>query len=1049
MSNLKNTKQMSILSNIFADKGVLQSLKVRFDGTNYNAYATFSLYGYENKCVLKINKKSKMVDKTCDCRWFQDHGTCHHVNLLAEDIRENGIQGIQDQTDAKYQKLEEYIVQYEQKIRIKKLNTYALQNRQLLELLKQKYETSLKQELEDVSYEITPIIKDNNLSFKVGQDKKYIIKDMFEFLSHINRHDHYSYGKNLAFVHDENAFSESSKQLILFMRKYINTNYLSSNRRSFRLSGKLLDECFDLCVGHDEYDMEFEVFDRLSGKIHVKEEGDFYCVTLDEPQFLTIGEKHLYDIDEQYMFRYVLDETGITAVFINQLYDGEMIISKQDYPSFYQYVLMTAMNYINIELPKTQEHERCEKIELYGDIEDDNRISLYLYYYNDNHHRYYGFEANHILSYEQQLIEAYMRSYAHQMDEISHKMYMNIEQESTLDFISEGLPFLSSYCEIYVSEALKSLGKVKHYPIHVGIRFRNQLLELNISSDDIPKEELMQVLQAYRKKKKFHRLKNGNLLSLQSQDLLELNELMDEYHMDMKDLKKGKMQLDPYRMFQLNDRCDHEAQLLYEREASFTKQLDAFYNQKPVQLSKHYQTILRDYQKEGVKWLSTLRNYHFNGILADDMGLGKTIQVIAYLECNRNEKASLVVCPASLIYNWEDEVHKFSEQLRVACISGNAQERKAVLNHRDAYDLLITSYDYLRRDIENYADLSFDTVILDEAQNIKNQMTKNAMSVKQLSASHRIALSGTPIENSLAELWSIFDFLMPGYLFSYHYFQKAYEKEIVKNQNKERQLALKRMVAPFILRRNKKDVLHELPDKIEIKRMITFSDEEKKLYMAHVMQASKELSKMDNVSNNKIQVLALLTKCRQLCCEPRLLYDNVQAISSKMLDCLELIEELHANQRKVLLFSAFTSILDLLAEELKRKQISFYQLSGKTKKEDRKIMVENFQEDNTAVFLISLKAGGTGLNLTAAEAVIHFDPWWNQSAQNQASDRAYRIGQTKNVQVFKLIMKDSIEEKIVTMQDHKKELADAFVEHNESSISTMSKEEIMALFQMD
>lgn len=444
-----------------------------------------------------------------------------------------------------------------------------------------------------------------------------------------------------------------------------------------------------------------------------------------------------------------------------------------------------------------------------------------------------------------------------------------------------------------------------------------------------------------------------------------------------------------------------------------------------------------------------MRDSGFNGILADDMGLGKTLQVIALLDSKVSGKTSIVICPASLIYNWEDEIHRFSKTLKCKCICGNVKQRAQGIASYSQYDVLLTSYDYIRRDIELYEAMTFYYVILDEAQYIKNQKTRNALCVKKLKAEHKLALTGTPIENSLAELWSIFDFLMPDYLFNYHYFQAHYESEIVKNHNEEVQQKLKKLVAPFVLRRNKKEVLRELPDKIEQNYIIDFSEEENKLYVAHLAQVNRELSQMVNMqSTDKITILAMLTKLRQLCCEPRLVFENIHEPSSKLKACIHLIQTLKENKQKVLLFSSFTSMLELIADELYKEGISYYILTGATNKEERRELVERFQNDSTTVFLISLKAGGTGLNLTSAEAVIHYDPWWNQSAQNQATDRAYRIGQRKKVQVFKLVMKNSIEEKIQKLQLMKKELADMFVENNETNLAKMSKEELLSLFEI-
>ena len=401
-----------------------------------------------------------------------------------------------------------------------------------------------------------------------------------------------------------------------------------------------------------------------------------------------------------------------------------------------------------------------------------------------------------------------------------------------------------------------------------------------------------------------------------------------------------------------------------------------------------------------------------------------------------------------MIYNWEDEIAKFSKTLNCISITGaKAKRTLGIQNYRD-YDLLITSYDYLRRDVDLYQNHEFECIILDEAQNIKNQKTKNAQFVKRLKANHRIALSGTPIENSLAELWSIFDFLMPGYLYSYHYFKQEYEIPITLDEDEKTTKRLRNLVNPFILRRTKKEVLKELPDKVDHKYMLEFSASEKKLYLANLAMVNKEMqAKMKEVHFDRIAILAMLTKLRQICCDARLVYDNIKEPSTKINATISLIKTLTENNKKILLFSAFTSLLDLVSNQLDKEQISYYMLTGSTNKEERRKLVNNFNEDDTRVFLISLKAGGTGLNLTSAEAVIHIDPWWNLSAQNQATDRAHRIGQNANVQVYRMIMKDSIEEKILKMQERKANLADSFVEGNDGSLSKMSKEEILDLFK--
>ena len=526
--------------------------------------------------------------------------------------------------------------------------------------------------------------------------------------------------------------------------------------------------------------------------------------------------------------------------------------------------------------------------------------------------------------------------------------------------------------------------------------------------------------------------------------------MMDQYHILPKDISEdGTIDLNLNRACQMDLATQDFQYVQVNREESFKDVLDHLknYTHHKHELNERYDAILRDYQKEGFQWLSTMNDLHFGGILADDMGLGKTIQIMSLLESNEHH-FSIIICPASLILNWLDEFDKFSSHLKVTCVMGSAKERKEIIKSYKQFDVMITSYDYIRKDYEQYKDIVFDFIVLDEAQYIKNQKTKNAIAVKSLEGKQRYALTGTPIENSLAELWSIFDFLNKDYLYNYRYFKSHYEAPIVKDHDEEVQTQLQKMISPFVLRRTKNEVLKDLPDKIENTVLVDFSEDEKKLYLAHLAQANQLLKTLDG-SKDRIQILAMLTKLRQICCEPRIVFDDVKHMSSKMEACLNIIQTYKDNNKKIIVFSSFKSLLNLLAKELDKSKTSYYMLTGDTDKADRKGLVDAYQNDDTTVFLISLKAGGTGLNLTAAEGVIHFDPWWNMSAQNQATDRAYRIGQKNKVFVYKLIMADSIEEKIQTLQAAKKDLADRFVEGNSGSITTMSGEEIMSLFSED
>ena len=475
------------------------------------------------------------------------------------------------------------------------------------------------------------------------------------------------------------------------------------------------------------------------------------------------------------------------------------------------------------------------------------------------------------------------------------------------------------------------------------------------------------------------------------------------------------------------------------------------------ELPKNLNASLRTYQKIGYNWLKGLEDYKLGGILADDMGLGKTLQMLsvieAYKESKENKKPSIVVCPSSLTINWKNEAQKFVRPLKVQVVYGNAEERINQINDIPNYDLIITSYDSLKRDIEKYKEknYNFKYIIADEAQYIKNNNTQNAKAIKEITAETRYALTGTPIENSLSELWSIFDFIMPGYLFSYRKFKELYETPIMKKEDSNAMNRLKMLISPFVLRRTKKEVLTELPDKTISVLNNEMQNEQLDIYLSYLSQAKKEAFaeiQANGFEKSQIKILALLMRLRQICCHPSLFIDNYTGQSSKLEQCMEILKDAILGGHKILLFSGYTSMFDFIEDELKKENIKYFKLTGKTKIGDRIEMVDEFnRNDNIKVFLISLKAGGTGLNLTGADMVIHYDPWWNLSAENQATDRTYRIGQKKNVQVYKLITKNSIEEKIYEQKKKKAELVDNMLSTKETFISKLSKDEIMDLFK--
>ena len=418
-------------------------------------------------------------------------------------------------------------------------------------------------------------------------------------------------------------------------------------------------------------------------------------------------------------------------------------------------------------------------------------------------------------------------------------------------------------------------------------------------------------------------------------------------------------------------------------------------------------------------------------------------------EDGRRCPLALVVCPASLVYNWNSEINCFAPELPVKMVVGNVQERQSLLESCGAGDVLVTSYDLLKRDLELYRSLKFTVQIIDEAQYIKNYNTQAARAVKEIKAGFKLALTGTPIENRLSELWSIFDYLMPGYLYSYTHFRDSYETPIVQDQDETARKRLQKMIRPFVLRRLKKDVLTDLPDKLEENMYARLEGEQQELYSAHVARLRLLLDQKteEEFKKGKIQSLAELTKLRQLCCDPELLYEDYTGGSAKTQMCMDIVRNAISGGHKILLFSQFTTMLELICREFRKENISHYVLTGATGKEERRNLVESFQSDDTSVFCISLRAGGTGLNLTAADIVIHYDPWWNLAVQNQATDRTHRIGQENVVSVYKLIAKDTIEEKIMRLQEKKRELADQLLNAEEVGSGSFSREELLELLQ--
>lgn len=565
---------------------------------------------------------------------------------------------------------------------------------------------------------------------------------------------------------------------------------------------------------------------------------------------------------------------------------------------------------------------------------------------------------------------------------------------------------------------------------------RNGYMSMKLDIDGVDSNEYREIFSSYKNNNRLYRMKNGAYLDLKDNDLEQAFKLIDILNI-YNDFDNMKIP---------NNKAIYLEKLIEDEDLSFVngskyvsnvvKKFDKV-KSKNYEVPKDLNATLRDYQVSGFEFFKTLSDYQFGGILADEMGLGKTIQTIAFLLSNKDKK-SIVITPTALIYNWKNELEKFAPTLKVGLLHAAKSEREKILDNIDNYDVILTTYTTYKNDIDKYKNINFDYCIIDEAQNIKNPDAIITKAIKNVNAKVRFALTGTPIENNLMELWSIFDFIMPGYLYN-----KSKFKSIFVNNDKNI-IELKNLIKPFILRRTKKEVITELPDKIEQKIIIDLEKEHKRAYKGYVNLITRKI-KENNQDN--ITVFSYLTKLRQLCLSPELMVKNYQGKNSKLDVLINIIND--SSDEKILVFSQFTKVLEVIGKRLNEENISYSYLDGKTSAKDRVKLVEEFNTNNNKVFLISLKAGGTGLNLTSANIVVHFDPWWNPAVEDQASDRAHRIGQKNVVNVIKLIAKGTAEERVINLQETKKELIEDVINgnlDNSSTLKNLSKDDIIDLF---
>lgn len=976
------------------------------------------------------------------------------------------------------------------------------------------------------------------VEFRIGCEKKYILKDVLAFVWNLDHNERVSYGKNLEFIHSEEAFSRESRGVLAFIREWVENHHGTYMARYEQLKNIAVEKVRDLNIDRKELEDLLLILGENGFKFKMNNDPEttWHAVREIPDRTLTIRKKdqglsleiapvysvtgiryHMY-FDSAKVYLVSRHELGAVEEFVTcleRLPAGRGFIDEPDVPAFVRELLPSLEKFFHCDLRDFQEGTglECYKAayEIYLDAPERDWITCKAFsiYGEDKFSVFdrsvsartrdipgemgvFALLSRYFNGYDAQRMELALDCRAGEYGSLNGQdAAVNMKssvitpvtqiqgmedmtgmaagmngqdegisggikdsEEKLYQLLNEGIPAMQKLGTVYISQAIKQMRVTKMPNIRLGVSLSAGLLNLDMDVEGMDQVQLFDILSRYDRRKKYFRLKDGSFLDVSDGQLRELSALKDGMQISDSELKKGKIQVPAYRAMYLDSQLKGGDLIRVEKDNAFRaliRNMQTMEEHK-FQIPQEQEKILRGYQKEGFCWIKTLKHNQFGGILADDMGLGKTLQVIAFLWSEFQESApgenrrALVVTPASLVFNWMSEIERFAPGLPATVVTGDVKERKALIKNAGEREVLITSYDLLKRDLKAYQKLDFAVQIIDEAQYIKNHGTQAAKAVKEIRSEFRLALTGTPVENRLSELWSIFDFLMPGFLYSYEKFRKEIELPAVQRSNSDAMERLQKMIRPFVLRRLKRDVLKDLPDKLEKDMFSPLESEQKELYEAHTERLRLMLGMSDaEFKNSRLQILAEITRLRQICCYPGLIYEGYKGNSSKLEMCMELVRNAVNGGHKILLFSQFTTMLDVLTERLKKERISFYMLTGVTSKEKRARLVKAFNEDDTSVFCISLKAGGTGLNLTAADIVIHYDPWWNLAVQNQATDRAHRIGQQNVVSVYRLFMKDTIEERIRALQEMKRELADEILSGEGIGQALISREEVLEL----
>ena len=993
----------------------------------YFVLITYSYGYYKHNIEIEVNENS-IIKANCSCGFFKNNGHCVHIPAV----------------------ILEYVT-YIFPFFYKSENV----SNKLLEFFLPKNQVNIKKQ---VFLELKLSLNSNYYynfvepKISIGESRLYALNPKINAFkdSYEDNYGEVKFGKNFTYNPENNYFNEEDRKVLdafIEYSKSVNGRYHNEKELKIFLSRVKQHEMIV-----NNYKIE-KIIEGFPLKTKLIKENDNYRLNIDKSElFFLIENDFEYLLYQGKLYHLNKKERDLIETLVDNNIN-DIYINKSKIEDFTKGLMGIIKD--NMDIDSSVDDIVVTKnimSELYFDIRKDYIICEVKFIYDKEVVGY--FDSNSVVLRDMEYETGVINDLLMYAFEIKENKFILTDLEQEVSFIENGLEKLASKYVVYTTEKFKKMNIRKKTNITSTFSIgKDNILSFDFSLGDISSDELVNIFKGIKNKKKYYKLKNGDILNLEDESLQQLEDLTEELELSDEEIINGKGSVLKYRAIYL-DSLKNTKYNIVKTDNLFDNLIKNFYAYKDSDLSLKNLEQLRNYQITGVKWLYNLDKTGFGGILADEMGLGKTIQIIYYIKEmlleNENYKF-LIIVPTSLAYNWEHEFDMFAPEIKKEICVGNKKKRLDILSNEN-YNVLVTTYGMLREDEALYLEKNFHAVIIDEAQNIKNNMAGITRVVKSIKGDVKFALTGTPLENSILELWSIFDFVMPGYLTSLVKFQSKYRiKDFDENTNNLLK-GLSHQINPFILRRRKKDVVKELPDKLINDIYIELSEEQKKLYAAELENVKKEMEEIllnGGMSKIRFLILQLLIKLRQICIDPAIIYDDYKGGSNKIDTLVNIINEYIANGHKILIFSSFKTALDLVKRKLESLKINYYSIDGSVSSKNRINMVDNFNlYDDVKVFLITLKAGGTGLNLASADVVIHLDLWWNPQAENQATDRAHRIGQKNKVEVIHLISKGTIEEKILELQNKKRLLSDKLIDgeiRDKNILSTLTEEDIRNL----